>query len=269
MNRDSLPEAVVDNLAEDSKQARDIASRLLLPLLRPDQLASLPGTGFILSLGVNGLSLQQLGKKAPGPISVDFAAGSVAHRRKFGGGKGQMIAKAVGLNKGSGLAVFDATAGLGKDAFVLASLGCRVTLTERNPVVAELLADGIARAENSDDGELIEIIQRMTLLREDSLSYLSKMAANADQVDVVYLDPMFPIRSKSASVKKDMAVFHSLVGQDHDADSLLSLALAAARYRVAVKRPSQAPFLDEREPTYQLTGKTSRYDIYVNAKIEH
>lgn len=269
MNAVSLPEAVVDHLTEESGRARDIASRLSLPLLRPDQTASLPDTGFVLSLGESGLSLQQLGKKAPGPILVDFATGSVAHRRKFGGGKGQMIAKAVGLNKGRGLTVFDATAGLGKDAFVLANLGCYVTMIERNPVVSELLADGIARAENSGDGELVEIIQRMKLLREDSISYLSQMVVNADHVDVVYLDPMFPSRSKSARVKKDMAAFHSLVGSDGDAHSLLSLAMKVARYRVAVKRPSQAPFLDEREPTFQLTGKSSRYDIYVNAKIEH
>ena len=64
-------------------------------------------------------------------ISVDFVSGANAHRHKFGGGKGQAIAKAAGLNKGATPSVLDATAGMGKDAFVLASLGCNVTLVER------------------------------------------------------------------------------------------------------------------------------------------
>ncbi|MEL7401451.1 MAG: class I SAM-dependent methyltransferase, partial [Pseudomonadota bacterium] len=61
--------------------------------------------------------------------------------------------------------------------------------------------------------------------------------------------------------------FHLLVGKDPDADELLSAALSVARYRVAVKRPAKAPFLADTKPTYQLEGKTSRYDIYVNQKI--
>ncbi|WP_457998882.1 class I SAM-dependent methyltransferase, partial [Klebsiella michiganensis] len=68
-----------------------------------------------------------------------------AHRRKFGGGRGEAVAKAVGI-KGDYLPdVVDATAGLGRDAFVLASVGCRVRMLERNPVVAALLDDGLAR----------------------------------------------------------------------------------------------------------------------------
>jgi hypothetical protein len=55
----------------------------------------------------------------------------MAHRRKFGGGRGEAVAKAVGI-KGDYLPdVVDATAGLGRDAFVLASVGCRVRMLER------------------------------------------------------------------------------------------------------------------------------------------
>ncbi len=45
------------------------------------------------------LGLQLFKKDEPklGAIRVDFATGAVAHRRKFGGGKGQAIAKAVGV----------------------------------------------------------------------------------------------------------------------------------------------------------------------------
>jgi 16S rRNA (guanine1516-N2)-methyltransferase len=249
-------------------QAREIASRLAIPLVETFDWRNPDAPDFVLHLSDKGLALQQTGKKAPGPVIAEFVSGSVAHRRKFGGGKGQMIAKAVGLNKGGQqLSIFDATAGLGRDSFVLATLGCELTMMERTPVVFELLSDGLQRGRDCGDPDLLDILHRMTLLPGDSLEHLQTLAASEDKPDVIYLDPMFPERTKSASVKKEMAVFHSVVGGDDDADSLLPLALQAARYRVVVKRPAKAPLLNDQAPSYQLQGKTSRYDIYVNRKI--
>ena len=82
------------------------------------------------------LELRKRDEPKLGGIFVDFVGGAMAHRRKFGGGRGEAVAKAVGI-KGDYLPdVVDATAGLGRDAFVLASVGCRVRMLERNPVVA-------------------------------------------------------------------------------------------------------------------------------------
>jgi 16S rRNA (guanine1516-N2)-methyltransferase len=81
---------------------------------------------------------------------------------------------------------------------------------------------------------------------------------------------MFPDRQKSAEVKKEMAAFHHLVGKDEDADALLAKALARAVYRVVVKRPRKAAFIADKAPSYQLEGKSSRYDIYTLKKMpEH
>ncbi|MCB1616251.1 MAG: class I SAM-dependent methyltransferase, partial [Pseudomonadales bacterium] len=54
-----------------------------------------------------------------GAIFVDFAGGKNCHRRQFGGGKSQSIAKAVGIRSGFFPSVLDVTAGFGADAFVL------------------------------------------------------------------------------------------------------------------------------------------------------
>lgn len=102
-------------------QAEHWAERLGLPLQVDDG-------EFALQVGELGLQLQQLGPDAPGPVRVDFVEGGAAHRRLYGGGSGQMIAKAVGIAQGVRPRVLDATAGLGKDAFVLASLGCEMSL---------------------------------------------------------------------------------------------------------------------------------------------
>lgn len=222
---------------------------------------ALPQTGdaeFALQVSVDGLQLQDLGAAAPGPVRVDFIEGALAHRRQFGGGSGQMIAKAVGVQTGVRPTVLDATAGLGRDAFVLACLGCKVQMIERNPIVAALLSDGLRRARLSAD--VAGIVQHMPLLIGDAIALMSEWSDEAPQV--VHLDPMFPSRDKSALVKKEMRLFKPLVGADDDAPELLAAALALATHRVVVKRPRKAPAIAGTQPTYSLDGKSSRYDIY-------
>ncbi|RYY77330.1 MAG: SAM-dependent methyltransferase [Gammaproteobacteria bacterium] len=257
---------------EYAESAGALAARLGQPLKLDVDITSLTSPELVVVYDKYGVSLQHTGRKAPGPIRADFMEGAVDHRRKFGGGKGQMIAKAVGLKSGVEPRVLDATAGLGKDAFVLATLGCKVKMLERSPVAYSLLRDGLTRAREAsafNDPELTCILERMELLDVDSHGYLSQIVEE-DRPDVIYLDPMFPDRQKTADVKKEMAAFHQVIGKDEDADSLLQKALAAAIYRVVVKRPRKAPFLANKTPSYQLEGKSSRYDIYTLKKMpEH
>ena len=218
-----------------------------------------PTDAVILGYTVDGLALHRAGSRES-PVVVDFVGGKAGHRRKFGGGKGQDIAKAIGMNKGVKPTVLDATGGLGRDAFVLASLGCQVTVIERSPVIAALLEDGLKRA--SLNSEVVDIVDRISLINADSIETMHAMANDRRSFDVIYLDPMFPHREKSALVKKEMRLFQDLVGEDIDSDKLLEPALSLAEYRVAIKRPKRAPDLDNKEPTYRLTGKSCRYDIH-------
>jgi len=78
---------------------------------------------------------------------------------------------------------------------------------------------------------------------------------------------MFPLRKKSAKVKKDMQALHKIVGADEDSGQILDKALANARYRVVVKRPAHAEFLADTKPTYSLNGKSTRYDIFALQKL--
>jgi 16S rRNA (guanine1516-N2)-methyltransferase len=213
---------------------------------------------FVLQLGAEGLQLVELGPQAPGPVRVDFVEGVVAHRRLFGGGNGQMIAKAVGVQSGVRPDVLDATAGLGRDAFVLARLGCAMTLIERHPLIAALLEDGLLRAQL--DPEVAPIVAQMHLLRGNAIDLMRAWQGEPPQV--IYLDPMFPHRDKSASVKKEMRLFRPLVGDDDDAPALLEAALALATHRVVVKRPRKAPGIAGAQPGYALEGNASRFDIY-------
>lgn len=192
------------------------------------------------------------------PLYVEFLEGKAAHRLRFGGGRGQSIARACGLKGGFTPTILDLTAGLGRDAFVLASLGCTVTMVERNPVIAALLEDGIARAEqDSDIGAWVK--ERLRLVHTSAKDYLSR---TQEEFDVIYLDPMFPDRNKSASVKKEMQVFHDIVGSDSDSAKLLGMAMRHAGRRVVVKRPRLAPTIDGQKPPASIEGKSTRFDLY-------
>lgn len=229
----------------------------------PEELLQEPG--FHLVLEASGLSLRS-GDQPKTEVKVDFSAGAVAHRRKFGGGMGQDIAKAVGVSGAYKPSVIDATAGLGRDSFVLATLGCRVYAHERNPVVAALLADGLARG--IQDPEISDIIERISLTFGSSHDLLTAAESPNDMPDIVYLDPMFDHDPKqTAQVKKDMQAFRQVVGQDDDGDQLLQSAIDCARCRVVVKRARKAEPMAGRKPSYALTGKSNRFDVYVKAKV--
>jgi 16S rRNA (guanine1516-N2)-methyltransferase len=236
--------------------ARTLAERFALALLdRP------PVSGFYLCLTSEGLELRQAAPNAPGPIRVDYVTGAMGHRLRFGGGRGQALARAAGIKPGFNPTIWDATAGMGRDAFVLASLGCQVTLCERSPVMAALLADGLERAAlASDIGPWVN--QRLRLVHADAAGELQKLATR-DRPDVVYLDPMYPPGKDQVLVKKEMRALQQLVGPDRDSDQLLEAALGCAQRRVVVKRPKRAGWLDNRKPASSIESKKTRYDLYV------
>ncbi|WP_422397750.1 class I SAM-dependent methyltransferase [Shewanella khirikhana] len=243
------------HIDKDDSRLSDICQRW--------QLLPTDSADFALLFEDDALTLKKRDEPKLGGISVDFVSGAVAHRRKFGGGRSQAIAKAVGLKAGANPSLVDGTAGLGRDAFVLASLGCNVLLIERHPVVAALLEDGLRRAYL--DAEIGPwMAQRMQLVHGSSLDALDNLQ---HQPDVVYLDPMYPHRDKSALVKKEMRVFQSLVGADTDADGLLQPALKLAQKRVVVKRPDYAEDLDGIKPSTRIETKKNRFDVYVKAAM--
>ncbi|MDH5325628.1 MAG: class I SAM-dependent methyltransferase [Gammaproteobacteria bacterium] len=192
------------------------------------------------------------------PLWVNFNSGRTAYRVKHGGGRHQAIAKAIGIKADLKPHVIDATAGLGRDGFILAKLGCRVDYVERSAITALLLQDGLRRA--LMEADLSWVQQRITLHCRDSIAYLREHSA-----DVVYMDPMYPEKTKSALVKKEMRILRTLVGKDTDSAELLNVALTRARKRVVVKRPkgaapiTAAPF----RPSHCIETKSTRYDVYM------
>lgn len=197
-------------------------------------------------------------KNSVGDLRVDFVNGAVAHRLRFGGGRGQALAKAMGLRGGKTPTIVDATAGLGRDSFLLASLGAQVVMIERSEKMHALLAEGMAAAMD-ENAELRDIIARMTLLKGDAKDLLPELSA-----DAILIDPMHPPRKSTALVKLELRQVRDIVGTDDDADALVRVALQHARQRVVLKWPAKAdPITDVRACSHQIMGKTTRYDVFM------
>ncbi len=258
--------------AAEATRLRALAQQLMLPVCDVNEPKTCRPSRFILSFVHNPttapvnnagkiLALSSMQDEFKGNIFIDFVHGKMGHRREFGGGRGQPLAKAIGMKGGANPSVVDATAGLGRDAFVLANLGAQVTMIERSPILAALLEDGLQRL--AAEPELADIAQQqLNLVHANAINWLQQQAQTDDRPEVVYLDPMYPHRTKSALVKKEMRALRALVGDDEDAAQLLQAARHCATKRVVVKRPKGAPLLDDSQPSGNVQSKNTRYDIY-------
>lgn len=206
----------------------------------------------------NVLYLQSILHKDWLPFFIDFSSNEII-RRKNQMNYSQEIAKAVGVKKDFKPKILDTTAGQGRDSFLLASLGCEMIMLERNSVIFLLLNNAIENAKNNV--ELIDSINRMTLLNQDSIEFLKN---NKEYFDVIYIDPMFPKSHKSRLVKKDMQLFREIVGDDLDSVELLRLSMQQNVKRIVVKRMINSPFINDIKPNFKIKGKTTRFDVYTS-----
>jgi 16S rRNA (guanine1516-N2)-methyltransferase len=164
----------------------------------------------------------------------------------------------MGLRAGKTPMIVDATAGLGRDSFLLASLGAQVIMIERSSKMYSLLDEGMKRAA-TEGGQLREIMGRMTLMKGDAKDLIPELSSEA-----VLIDPMHPPRKNSALVRLDLRQVRDIVGTDDDAADLVKLALIHARSRVVLKWPAKAdPIAGIRPCTHQIRGKTTRYDVFM------
>ncbi|MBC8522722.1 class I SAM-dependent methyltransferase [PVC group bacterium] len=186
-------------------------------------------------------------------FKIDF---SVVDRRVGSGNlsKNQPLSKAIGLSNNT---VVDATAGFCGDAVRLALMGFRVTAIERSPIISVLLRDGIRRAKE-DEKLWAELDNNLRIIECDSIKWLEEQRG----FDVVFIDPMFPLKKKSSPLPPGhIQLLSQIVGRDSDADHLVKIAMGTNSKRVVVKRPNYAP-LAGNSPVAIHKGKQVRYEVY-------
>ncbi|MEN9450482.1 MAG: ribosomal small subunit methyltransferase [Pseudomonadota bacterium] len=218
---------------------------------------------YVLVLSSTGLYLEDIKKKL-GSLKIDFLQGKLAYRFRYIQNQKQLLARAIGLKPNFKPAVLDATAGFGCDSFVLAQLGCSVTLLERSSIIFLLLEDALKRALNNPNFLTLSV----KLIKTEAVIYLKQIiACKQSYPEIIYLDPMYPHTTKSALVKKEMRFLRQLVGDDNDASNLLKLSVICATQRVVVKRPRLSPYLAEIKPHHSIFGKQHRLDVYLTHSL--
>jgi 16S rRNA (guanine1516-N2)-methyltransferase len=256
------------------EKARTLAHDLGLPIIfgRENSEITAKQYHFLLIVAPDYLGLlktaeQTFNRRHRSPFYIDFLSKEMRTRSKKKGLRSEFLARAIGIHPRDRPHIVDATAGLGRDSFMLAALGFEVTMLEVSPILYVLLKDALTRAEN--DEIFSPIIERMHLVHADAMTWLKNLSSiqTANAPDVIYLDPMFPARKKSAAVKKGMAILQELLENcDDPAKNLLDLALTCAKGRVVVKRPRLATTLSEHLLDFSIKGKSSRFDVYIVKK---
>lgn len=242
-------------------QAQDLAKQLHLPVIANLQSEEAMTYDYLLVFTRDYLGLQKPSEKNQTPFHIDFLSGKMLYRSKQAGLRKELLARAIGMHPRENPFIVDATAGLGRDSFILASLGFEITMLERSTIIHALLVNAIERAKR--DARMAPIMERMHLIHANALAWLE-----GKQCDVITLDPMFPERKKSSLVKKEMVILQELLGNDDDSEPLFKLSLTCATHRIVVKRPRLAENIAGYIPNFSLMGKSSRFDIYLGPQLK-
>jgi 16S rRNA (guanine1516-N2)-methyltransferase len=191
-------------------------------------------------------------------LTVDFSRPALASRRRKVSIRAELLIKAI--NQGPGARVLDMTAGLGTDAFILAAYGHQVVMLERSKTVYLLTQNGLDRA--AENPSLKPIVERMLLYHWDSTIPF----AAAKGFDAAIVDPMFEAKKKNALSKGEMQMLQSFIGKGAELTPFLSAASQLGIKRSIVKRPRSDRLVHhDPRPVYQLEGRRSRLDVFLNS----
>lgn len=159
--------------------------------------------------------------------------------------------------------VLDATAGLGRDAWILAAQGARVWALERSPAVFALLRDCLASAGLQSQATA----RRIVPLHREALDFMqSQRLSHRQRPEVIYLDPLFAQQKRKAAPWKGMQVLQALLaGQELKQELLLQEAMQLASKRVVFKRPLRGRIIELQglRPSQQIKSRALRFDIYL------
>ncbi|MEM1243346.1 MAG: class I SAM-dependent methyltransferase, partial [Pseudomonadota bacterium] len=182
------------------------------------------------------------------PFHIDFLVKQLNYRAQHL--TMELLIKATGLSKNPQQKVLDTTAGVGTDAYLMASAGAKVTMLERHRIMYVLLCDALARLQHKKSIDI-------SLYNQDASKYIEN---HGSQFDIIYLDPMYMPRQKKVRALKSMEILKALVGPDEDYQALLEVALAQKNKRIVIKRPyDDNPII---KPSYSYAAKDTRFDVY-------
>ncbi len=241
-----MQKTVISIKCDDASRrlANQLAEFLNAPIIEQEHSldTKLLKTKFLLEINHDALSLRVVCQPKLKPFCLDF------NMARPGKGKDPLL-RAIGANTRS---VIDVTAGWCTDALHIARHGIKVLAIEQNRIVAALTTHAARKIEQPD------LKNRFILMNGNSIDLLDSLAQSPD---VVYLDPMYPEKSKQSATRKELMLLRDIVGAQYNSQQLFERAMAWAKHRVVVKRPHYAAPLASGK-VGETRSKLIRFDIY-------
>ncbi len=156
--------------------------------------------------------------------------------------------------------VLDATAGRGHDAFLMAAWGFSVRAFERNSAVWKQLETALSDLELKPNSLAHTLLHSNLSFEWGDALFSSDLPNNA--FDIVYVDPMYAAKRKTAASTKEVLALRELVGSPSEPlETIIERALQIARKKVVLKRPlhEKIPFISN----HSFEGSSTRYDVFL------
>ena len=149
--------------------------------------------------------------------------------------------------------IVDASAGLGRDSYLIHQLGHRVHSIEINPTLFELMHDGKSALGENPDWELHQGSC------EDILHTL-------DQINIIYFDPMFEHPKKAKAQKYTQVIQHYCMTDHAQNGLIIDFLIGFARenhLKLVIKQPQKRSSLTIPKPHHRIpSGKFCEFWIY-------
>ena len=205
-------------------------------------------------------------------LDFDFEKSSLHFRHQVQK-KSDLLLKASGLLERQQASIADLTAGTLADSFLMARFGARVQAWERSVFLFPLLEQALIKEQHRQKlwPEKEQFAKNISLKFADAKELLQQRELLAS-FDTLVFDPMFPETKKNALPRKEMQIFRQLVGEDADAEQLVTFFGKAltSQQRLIVKRPLEAPPIvwnthegRQAGPRRSVQGNLVRWDIYL------
>lgn len=214
----------------------------------------IPSKGSLIIINDNGISFIDDVTNLSNILYVDFLSGPMGWRLKRSDHE-TALKKTLGKNKIL-LTIFDATGGFLFDSMIFLALGHKVIACEQSKIVYLLVKDAIERADHE-----LPYLKNLTFMNADS----SNVYKDMKNIDLVYLDPLYPEPKKNLLRSGSMNIIRSILEIENIKESSDELFFNIQKYtykKLVLKRPIKADLLDK-NINYQVKGKSTRFDIYI------
>jgi 16S rRNA G966 N2-methylase RsmD len=163
-----------------------------------------------------------------------------------------LLKKAIGWQSTSQKHILDTTGGLGHDAFILALLGQKITVLEKNTGLCILIEEALNNLPNLPYFNHAK--NKISVINNDSRAFLS----SAENFDVIYVDPMFNSKKKLKRTKQMQFLDNYLEEYDDP-----SVEFYKSNFkRLVIKKELRAAPSIKGCSAISFKGSSVRYDVY-------